>query len=180
MTGNCASRRSPPRRWSGPCWPGWARKTLLGAGRWPEGQLLDLTLAASELSAETGRQSALWTQPPRQTVPAAAIAGVDRLARMAPNSALPERRWAFASTLAPLATPAPVWVSCRGDTPQRVSGDQTGGKAVAQVVDLWEVDTEWWTPQPVRRRYWRLALESGGLLTVYRYLDTGDWFRQGY
>ena len=99
---------------------------------------------------------------------------------MAPNSALPERRSAFASTLAPLATPAPVWVSCHGDTPQRVGGDQAGGKAVARVVDLWEVDTEWWTPQPVRRRYWRLALDGGGLLTVYRDLTTGDWFRQGY
>ena len=151
-----------------------------GAGRWPDGPLLDLTLTASDLSAETGRQSALWTQSPRRTMPNVAIAGVDRLARMSPNSALPERRWAFASTLEPLATPSPVWVSCRGDTPQRVGGDQSGGKAVARVVDLWEVDTEWWTPQPVRRRYWRLALESGGLLTVYRDLDTGDWFRQGY
>ena len=77
------------------------------------------------------------------------IDGVDRLARMVPNSALPERRWAFAATLAPLATPSPVWVSCHGDTPRRVSGDRAGGKAVARVVDLWEVDTEWWTPAPV-------------------------------
>ena len=152
----------------------------LGAGRWPEGPLMDLTLTASDMSPESGRQSALWTQPPRRIMPNVAVAGVDRLTRMVPNSALPERRWAFASTLAPLAAPSPVWVSCRGDTPQRVSGDPAGGKAVAKVVDLWEVDTEWWTPAPVRRRYWRLALDGGGLLTVYRDLDTGDWFRQGY
>ena len=151
-----------------------------GAGRWPDGPLLDLTLTASDLSTESGRQSALWTQPPRRMMPAVDIAGVDRLARMVPSSALPEHRWAFASTLAPLATPSPVWVSCNGDTPQRVGGDQAGEKAVAKVVDLWEVDTEWWTPAPVRRRYWRLALVGGGLLTVYRDLDTGDWFRQDY
>ena len=107
-----------------------------GAGRWPDGPLLDLTLTASDLSTESGRQSALWTQSPRRTMPNVAIAGVDRLARMSPNSALPKRRWAFASTLVSLATPSPVWVSCRGDTPQRVGGDQSGGKAVAKVVDL--------------------------------------------
>ena len=116
---------------------GLGAQDALGAGRWPEGPLLDLTLTASDLSAETGRQSTLWTQPPRRAMPNVAVAGVDRLARMAPNSALPERRWAFASTLAPLAVPLPVWVSCRGDTPQRVGGDQAGGKAVARVVDLW-------------------------------------------
>ncbi len=130
---------------------GLGAQDALSAGRWPEGPLLDLTLTASDLSPESGRQSALWTQPPRRTMPAVAIAGVDRLARMVPNSALPERRWAFASTLAPLATPAPVWVSCHGDTLQRVGGDQAGGKTVARVVDLWEVDTEWWTAAPVRR-----------------------------
>ena len=107
-----------------------------GAGRWPDGPLLDLTLTASDLSPESGRQSALWTQPPRWMMPTVDIAGVDRLARMVPNSALPERRWAFVSTLAPLAMPSPVWVSCRGDTLQRVGGDQAGGKAVAKVVDL--------------------------------------------
>ena len=53
-------------------------------------------------------------------------------------------------------------------------------RPVEQVVDLWEIETEWWTPQPVNRRYWRLALTDGGLLTVYRDLATGQWFRQGY
>ena len=43
---------------------GLGAQDALGAGRWPEGPLLDLTLTASDLSAESGRQSALWTQPP--------------------------------------------------------------------------------------------------------------------
>ena len=149
-----------------------------GAGRWPEGHLLDLTLAVSRFSAETGRQSALWVKSARRGIPD--IAGVDRLARMVPQSALPERRWAFASNLAPLSSPSPVWVSCSGDTPWRIGSDSAANRAVARVVDLWEVDTEWWTQEPVRRRYWRLALADGGLLTVYRDLNTGDWFRQGY
>ena len=37
-----------------------------------------------------------------------------------------------------------------------------------------------WTAAHRRRCYWRLALDGGGLLTVYRDLDTGDWFRQGH
>ena len=81
---------------------GLGAQDALGAGRWPDGPLLDLTIAASDLSAESGRQSALWrTQPPRRSMPKVDVAGVDRLTRMVPNSALPERRWAFASTLEP-------------------------------------------------------------------------------
>ncbi len=148
------------------------------AGRWPDGPLLDLTLTLSDFSAETGRQSTLWTRPPRRTPPD--VAGVERLVQLAPGSALPERRWAFASSLAPLAVPSPVKVSCSGDTPRRVGSHPAAARAVARVIDLWEVDTEWWTDEPVRRRYWRLALADGGLVTVYCDLTTGNWFRQGY
>ena len=157
---------------------GLGAQDTLGSGRWPQGALLDLTLTVSELVAETGRQSALWTRPPQRTVPE--IAGVDRLARLVPDSALPERRWAFASSLAPLSAPSPVRVKCIGETPRRVNTGRVDWRTVARVVDLWEVDTEWWTPEPVRRRYWRLALTDGGLLTVYRDLTTGHWFRQDY
>ena len=157
---------------------GLGAQDTLGSGRWPDGPLLDLSITVSDLVAETARQSALWTQPPRRTLPE--IAGVDRLARLVPDSALPERRWAFASSLAPLSAPSPVRVMCSGDTPRRVSAGRVNWRAVDRVVDLWEVDTEWWTPAPVRRRYWRLAMADGGLMTVYRDLITGRWFRQGY
>ena len=157
---------------------GLGARDALGSGRWPDGALLDLTLTVSELSAETGRQSGLWTQPPRRMPPD--VAGMDRLVELVPRSTLPERRWAFASSLAPLAAPSPVQVQCRGETPRRVNAGRVDWRAVARVVDLWEVDTEWWAPQPVRRRYWRLALADGGLITVYRDLATGHWFRQGH
>ena len=62
----------------------------------------------------------------------------------------------------------------------REGGNRVDWRDVDRVVDLWEVDTEWWTAEPVRRRYWRLALSDGGLVTVYRDLITGHWFRQGY
>lgn len=154
-----------------------ARDTM-GAGRWPGEALADLSLTLSDFSPETGQQSTLWSRPPRRVPPE--IDGVERLVRMIPGSPLPERRWAFASSLVPLSIPSPVKVSLTGDTPRRVWADPATGRAVDRVVDLWEVDTEWWTSDPVRRRYWRLALSDGGLMTVYHDLIAGGWFRQGY
>ena len=118
-----------------------------GAGRWPPGPLLDLRLMVSELSAETGRQPALRLRSQPPRRTLPEVPGVDRLVDLAPWSPLPERRWVLAPSLAPLVAPLPV-----------------------------EVDTEWWMPEPVRRRYWRLALADGCLVTVYRDLLTGDWF----
>ena len=154
-----------------------ARDTM-GAGRWPDEALVDLSLTLSDFSPETGQQSTLWSRPPRRVPPE--IDGVERLVRMIPGSPLPERRWAFASSLVPLSIPSPVKVSLAGDTPRRVWADPATWHAVDRVVDLWEVDTEWWTSDPVRRRYWRLALSDGGLVTVYHDLIAGGWFRQGY
>lgn len=153
-------------------------RDALGMGRWPDSALLDLSLTVSGLVAEAGGQAALWSRPPRREVPV--VAGVDRLARLVPGSALPERRWAFASSLAPLSSPAPVRVMCVADVPRCVGSGNAGWRDVEDVVDRWEVDTEWWTPDPVCRHYWRLALVDGGLTTVYLDLVTGSWFRQGY
>lgn len=154
-----------------------ARDTL-GTGRWPDEAVMDLSLTLSGFSPETGRQSTLWSRPANRVPPE--IPGVERLVRMIPGSPLPERRWAFASSLVPLSIPSPVKVSCSGDTPKRVGAGPEAWRAVDRVVDLWEVDTEWWTSDPVRRRYWRLALTDGGLMTVYHDLIAGGWFRQGY
>lgn len=157
---------------------GLGARDALGVGRWPDEALVDLSLTLSDFSPETGHQSAFWSKPPRRVPPD--IDGVERLVQMIPGSALPERRWAFASSLSPLSIPSPVRVSCAGDMPRRVGSGRVAGRAVARVLDLWEVDTEWWTNDPVHRRYWRLALADGGLVTVYHDLSTGGWFRQGY
>ena len=157
---------------------GLGARDALGAGRWPDEAVADLSLTLSGFSPEIGRQSTLWSRPPSRVPPE--IPGVDRLVRMIPGSPLPERRWAFASSLVPLSIASPVKVSCSGDTPKRVGADSKTWHAVDRVVDLWEVDTEWWTSDPVRRRYWRLALANGGLMTVYHDLIADGWFRQGY
>ena len=63
----------------------------------------------------------------------------------------------------------------RDDFPQTVNEQQ-----VWKAVDLWEVDTDWWTSEPARRRYWQVLLSRGGMHTVYCDLTTGEWRRQGY
>ncbi len=50
--------------------------------------------------------------------------------------------------------------------------------AVASVEDVWEVLDEWWRASPIARRYFRVRLEGGTALTVFRDLLTGLWYQQ--
>ena len=150
----------------------------VGGSRWPDAPLLDLTLTVGGLTAETGHQAGIWQ--PERVADVGQLDGVAQLAAMVPGSALPERRWALGPSLTPLSLPARASVDVAKGVPRRVRASNGRWRPVEQVVDLWEVATEWWTPEPVNRRYWRLAMADGGLLTVYRDLDSGQWYRQGY
>ena len=144
-----------------------------GRGRWPDAALLDLSLTVSGLAPLRGRQTTLWpTERHGASVPM--VAGVDQPVALSPDSPLPERRWALGPEFRPLGQPAAVIVSAREDCPKSV-----GARRVERIIDLWEVDTEWWTPEPSRRRYWQTLLSGGGLATVYHDLSAGTWHRQG-
>jgi len=52
--------------------------------------------------------------------------------------------------------------------------------AVESVVETWRIDDEWWREKPVSRTYWRVVLEDGRVVDVYRDLAGGKWFRQAY
>lgn len=145
-----------------------------GHGRWPCAALTDLSLTVSGLVRLTGRQVGLW-QTERRGVAVPTIDGVDRPVALALGSPLPERRWALGSELLPLGRVAAVAVAEIQSVPRSVESH-----SVRKVIDLWEVDTEWWTAEPARRRYWRLVTDGGRLITVYRDLATGEWYQQGY
>ena len=51
---------------------------------------------------------------------------------------------------------------------------------VAHVIDMWEIEDEWWRAHPVARRYWRITLETGQDMTVFQDLQTGKWYQQDY
>jgi hypothetical protein len=71
-------------------------------------------------------------------------------------------------------------------TPQAidVTGDEEGlptgvnGVGVETALEDWLVTDAWWSGRPVRRRYFELVLEGGSNITVFRDLNSGDWFSQ--
>jgi hypothetical protein len=60
-----------------------------------------------------------------------------------------------------------------GGTPLAVDG-----VAVEAVREEWLVEDRWWTPRPLRRHYFELALADGRAVTVFRRIDGERWFRQ--
>ena len=53
-----------------------------------------------------------------------------------------------------------------------------GRREVDTVREEWLVEDRWWTPRPLRRHYFELAMADGRALTVFRDPDGGRWFRQ--
>jgi len=68
--------------------------------------------------------------------------------------------------------------------PVRARADPAGvpveveGVAVEAVREEWLVEDRWWTPRPLRRRYFELALADGRSLTVFRRAGSERWHRQ--
>jgi hypothetical protein len=52
------------------------------------------------------------------------------------------------------------------------------GVAVEAVREEWLVEDRWWTPRPLRRRYFELALADGRAVTVFCRKRGGRWYRQ--
>lgn len=142
--------------------------------------MTDLTLVVSDLFPQRGFQAGLEQAVGESRIRSVAVPGVERLTLLDPNSLLPERRWMLGRSRKPLAQPAVAVVDCREGRPWRVGyGPRREGRLVAAVADCWELETDWWQPEPVARRYWALALADGGLVTVFQDRLSGSWFRQG-
>jgi len=52
-----------------------------------------------------------------------------------------------------------------------------GEKRVKQILEIWQIDDEWWRER-ISRRYATLALQDGQMVTVFRDLVTGRWYLQ--
>jgi len=73
-----------------------------------------------------------------------------------------------------LSQPKPVQVrSGEGGRPEAI-----GARAVEAVRESWLIEDRWWTPEPVRRRYWEVVTADGRDLVVFRDLVAGGWFSQ--
>jgi hypothetical protein len=73
----------------------------------------------------------------------------------------------------PVYWPQPVRVEIGSDdAPAAVDS-----VAVDAVREEWLVEDRWWTPEPLRRRYFELVLADGRNLVVFRE-SGGSWFLQ--
>jgi hypothetical protein len=73
-----------------------------------------------------------------------------------------------------LNQPRPVAVRASGDgVPLAVET-----APVEAVREEWLIEDRWWTPRPLRRHYFELAMADGRALTVFRDPADGRWFRQ--
>ena len=52
------------------------------------------------------------------------------------------------------------------------------GTPVEAVREEWLVEDRWWTPRPLRRHYFELALADGRSLVVFRRGRGERWYRQ--
>ena len=80
----------------------------------------------------------------------------------------------------PLNRPRPVRVEA-GDDGQPAAVHLSNRRfAVEEVLETWRIDDEWWRERPVRRMYFRLALEDGRTVTVFQDAMNGHWAMQAY
>jgi hypothetical protein len=49
---------------------------------------------------------------------------------------------------------------------------------VVSLDDVCSVDEEWWRERPIVRMYYRVNLENGSQITVFRDMLNGTWYRQ--
>jgi hypothetical protein len=74
-----------------------------------------------------------------------------------------------------LLWPKPVDVEASGAGKPRT----VAGVRVEAVREEWLVEDGWWTPRPLRRHYFELALADGRCLVVFREpAGDGRWFEQ--
>ena len=86
---------------------------------------------------------------------------------------------AGAHRLRRLNTPDPVPVHDPSSLPEAVR--QRGRwRRIERIAEVWRVDDGWWRLSPVARTYFRVELEGGHLLTLYRDDEKGTWWTQRY
>lgn len=76
-----------------------------------------------------------------------------------------------------LPSPIEVTLQAQGDAPQRVLARKQW-REVETVLDSWLVETEWWRPTPIRRRYFQLLLTDGATFTLFQDLLDEHWYAQ--
>ena len=51
-------------------------------------------------------------------------------------------------------------------------------RKVLEVLDIWRIEDEWWRKKPISRLYYRVVLEDGTMVGLFKDLVSGKWYRQ--
>ena len=51
-------------------------------------------------------------------------------------------------------------------------------KPIIEIIDHWHLIDNWWNDQACYRSYFRVILDSGGVITLFHDLKTNCWFSQ--
>ena len=90
------------------------------------------------------------------------------------------------TSLLPIGLPRPIGVrvDAHGLPAVLVRTDTRGRRGteagVERVEDIWRVAEAWWRQASQARTYYRVILERGRPLTLFRDDDAGAWFEQPY
>lgn len=84
-----------------------------------------------------------------------------------------------AQRLHPISVPLAVAVKTnREGDPIRIRDPRTGKfQRVETIQEVWQVDDEWWR-KPLSRLYYRVILENGRLMVLFRDLIEDRWHSQ--
>lgn len=85
-----------------------------------------------------------------------------------------------AGRLRPLNRPRPLRVETGEDDRPIAISLSNGRFAVEEVLEIWRIDDEWWRRRPLSRVYYRVLLEDGRTVVVYRDEASGRWWKQGF
>jgi len=84
---------------------------------------------------------------------------------------------AVPQTLRSLNVPRPIRVRTGTGGRPRSIRFEGGEKRVEQILEIWQIDDEWWRER-ISRRYAILALEDGRTVTVFLDRVTDRWYLQ--
>ena len=51
-------------------------------------------------------------------------------------------------------------------------------RSIREVLDTWRIEDEWWRKMPISRLYYRVVLEDGTMVGLFKDLVSGDWYSQ--
>lgn len=100
-----------------------------------------------------------------------------------PEARIPERRAHLQDRVIPtrrrgLYLPKPISVAADASgSPQHVRL-RSGWVGVDRLVEAWEIEDDWWTMQPLQRSYFRVMLQNGAILRLFREARSSRWYQQ--